>query len=104
MVSWDNGGSLSVAWGEDWVRRMDLPTLTIAFDPYDLDAMRELMRQHEKYQQGMLTGDNENGESTSMSIQPEKITVVTLQENGWIRRNIYHYDGTREELYDGKWN
>lgn len=27
-------------------------------------------------------------------------TVETYQNNGWIRKNIFHEDGTTEELYE----
>ena len=101
MVSWDSGGSLSVAWGEDEVRRADEDRPVIRFDPTDLKAMRGLMRRHEELK-NILAGENENGESVTISVEAERITTVTLQENGWVRRNIYHFDGTREELFDGR--
>ena len=102
MVNWDNGGSLSVAWGEDIVRKVEQSFETISFDPSDLKAMRELMERYAEFE-SMLSGENEDGEPLTLSIDREKITTVTLQENGWVRVNVYHFDGTREELFDGKW-
>ena len=74
---------------------------TYIFDPTDLKVMRGLMRRHEEFK-NILAGENENGESVTISVEAERITTVTLQENGWVRRNIYHFDGTREELFDGR--
>lgn len=31
------------------------------------------------------------------------IDVVNFQSNGWTRWNVYWRDGTREELFEGKW-
>ncbi len=101
MVSWDSGGSLSVAYGEDLVRKVEVSERSIVFDPSDLEALRDMMRNHEAYPE-MLAGENENGESVTISVDAELITSVTLQKNGRVRRNIYHFDGTREELFDGR--
>lgn len=49
-------------------------------------------------------GSNENMEDTTTSISHDKIVHVTFQSNGWVRKNIYHRDGTCEEIFDGKWN
>lgn len=74
----------------------------IKFDPADLEGMRELMEEYgdsktEKF------GSNELGENIGISIFKDKIVVVTYQSNGWIRKNIYYQDGSREELFDGKY-
>ena len=34
-----------------------------------------------------------------VSIDNECATVQTLQENGWMRVNVYYPDGTEEEYY-----
>lgn len=52
----------------------------------------------------MFFGTNEDMEDTTISIFHDKIIYVTLQGNGWIRKNIYWRDGTREETFDGRWN
>ena len=44
-------------------------------------------------------GENEDGEKVIVSIDEESAEVKTLQDNGWIRINIYYPDGTEEELY-----
>lgn len=74
----------------------------INFDPYDLDGMRKLMNEHGD-SVSPFDGMNENMEQVSISIAKERIDVVTYQHNGWTRRNVYWRDGTREELYEGKW-
>ena len=48
-------------------------------------------------------GVNTEFEETTISIFPEKIVYVTYQHNGWKRKNIYWRDGTREEMFDGRW-
>ena len=74
----------------------------IAFDSSDLDGMLKLMDEHgdSKFP---FTGTNEQMEQISISIAKDRIDVVTYQDNGWVRRNVYHRDGTREELFEGKW-
>lgn len=47
----------------------------------------------------MLTGENQNGEFTTTSITPDCIILETLQDNGWIRKNVYYCDGLVEEIY-----
>ena len=44
-------------------------------------------------------GENEDGEKVIVSIDEESAEIKTLQDNGWIRINIYYPDGTEEELY-----
>ena len=74
----------------------------IEFDSSDLDGMRKLMDEHgdSKFP---FSGTNEQMEQISISIAKDRIDVVTYQDNGWIRRNVYWRDGAREELFEGKW-
>lgn len=76
---------------------------TFTFDPSDLEAMRKLMDERGD-SDTMFLGVNENMEDTTISVFHDKIIYVTFQSNGWVRKNIYWRDGTREELFDGKWN
>lgn len=58
--------------------------------------MKELGREH-----GMpFLGRNEEDESVVIWIFKDRISVQTLQKNGWLRTNILWADGTREELFD----
>lgn len=74
----------------------------IKFNSSDIDGMKELM---EKYWDSEMpfSGTNEDGEDALISIFCDKIVAVTYQENGWLRKNIYYKDNTREEIFDGKW-
>lgn len=74
----------------------------IQFDPSDFKGMLALM---DKYGDSsyMFPGTNENGETTHISIFKDRILCSTMQQNGWVRKNIYWRDGTREEMYDGRW-
>ena len=74
----------------------------IKFDPTDLKGMRRLMKEHGDSETAKL-GSNENGEDVAISIFKDRIVVVTYQSNGWIRKNIYYPDGSREELFDGRY-
>jgi len=58
----------------------------------------ELLKRH-GYCEG-LSGMNEDGELVIVSIDHERAVIKTSQHNGWIRTNIYHKDGTSEELFD----
>ena len=85
-----------------WTVSWDEPESTIAFDSSDLEGMRKLM---DEYGDGKFpfVGTNEDMEEISISIAKDRIDVVTYQDNGWTRRNVYWRDGTREELFEGKW-
>ena len=82
------------------IEYMGVTEITIDFA--DLDNMREVM---EKYHdtETMLVGENTDGEMTLTSIFEDYIVLVTYQNNYWVRKNIFHWDGTVEELFDGKW-
>ena len=75
----------------------------IEFNPNDIRGMRHLMDTYGE-SDTMKPGINELGEKVMLSIFEDRIVVVTYQHNKWIRKNIYHYDGTREELFEGKSN
>ena len=81
---------------------MEKKDLTFTFDPTDLGAMRALMDEHGN-SNTMFVGVNTDFEQTTISISQEKIIYVTYQHNGWVRKNIYWRDGTREETFDGRW-
>ena len=81
---------------------MEKKNLTFTFDPTDLGAMHALMDEH-GHSDTMFVGVNTEFEETTISIFPEKIIYVTYQHNGWVRKNVYWRDGTREELFDGRW-
>ena len=49
---------------------------------------------------GLFTTTNENNENMIIEITPEYLKTSVLQNNGWIRINIYHKDHTVEELYE----
>ena len=86
------------AWIVTWTEAAD----AIKFDSSDLDGMRRLMDEYGG-SSASFDGTNENIEQVSISIAKDRIDVVTFQDNGWTRRNVYWRDGTREELYEGKW-
>ena len=58
----------------------------IHFDPKNQEAMNALMDEH--------------GESVYISIFEDKIVTMTSQSNGWMRKNIYYRDGSREETFE----
>lgn len=45
-------------------------------------------------------GKNENCENVIYTTDGEHVVVRTYQNNGWIRKNIYHKDGTVEEIFE----
>lgn len=81
---------------------MEKKELTFTFDPADLSGMCALMDEHGN-SNTMFVGVNTELEDTTISIFSEKIIYVTYQHNGWVRKNIYWRDGTREEMFDGRW-
>lgn len=76
--------------------------LLFNFDPTDLSAMRKLMDRHGDSNK-LFVGMNTEAERTTISIFREKIICMTYQHNGWVRKNTYWRDGTREETFDGRW-
>lgn len=76
--------------------------LTFTVDPTDLEGLRKIMDEHGDSKFPFF-GDNEQLEEVMISVAKERIDVTTYQHNGWVRRDVYWRDGTREELYEGKW-
>lgn len=85
-----------------WIVTWNEAANAVEFDSTDLDGMRRLMDEYGG-SSASFDGTNENIEQVSISIAKDRIDVVTFQDNGWTRRNVYWRDGTREELYEGKW-
>ena len=75
---------------------------TIAFDSSDLEGMRKIMAQYGDTEFPFY-GKNEDGESISISVFPDRIVTVTEQANGWVRKNTFYSDGSRDETFDGTW-
>ena len=71
----------------------------IHFYPTNQEAMNALMDEHGK-SKTMYPGTNEHGESVYISIFEDKIVTMTSQFNGWMRKNIYYRDGSREETFE----
>lgn len=73
------------------------------FDPSDRIGMLNLMAQYGESEE-MMFGENEQGETTQISIFLDHIVLVTMQHNGWVRKNIYYRDSyDTEELYECRW-
>lgn len=83
-------------------RRKITMNVQIEFDSSDWDLMFRLMRDYGDSEMP-FKGTNQDGESVDISINPDNITTMTYQSNGWIRENVYHDDYTVEELYHGRW-
>ena len=58
---------------------------------------QELVKKH-GFVEGLL-GLNSDGQYVIVTIDEKSASVRTLQDNSWIRENIYYPDGTEEELY-----
>lgn len=76
--------------------------MTIEFKWNDIDNLREIMNEYGDIDH-MIFGENQDGEDQRISIGQENIFVDTFQMNGWVRRNVFWYDGTVEEIYLKKW-
>lgn len=73
----------------------------LSFNPSNLDSMIDIMDTYGD-DEHIFFGGNENGESVTLSVSSDKITVETYQSNGWVRENTYYRDGTTEELFNHK--
>lgn len=57
---------------------------------------------------GLYTSTNEDGQDVIVQISENTVEISTLQDNGWIRKDIYEYDiddkiWVTSETYEGKW-
>ena len=73
--------------------------LSDAMSSGDLKKMVECMDHNESYPNGLF-GNNSNGEDIFVSVCNEKIILQTFQDNGVVKVNTYHKDGTTEETYE----
>lgn len=80
----------------------DLKLLSTKFDSNNMDVLRSMMDKYGNSDES-FTGTNTNDEQIFVSIYYDYICMETWQHNGWIRKTIYHYDGTIEEIYDERW-
>ncbi len=74
----------------------------ITFDPYDFEDMCKIMDEYGS-SDCPFSGMNKNGEDVWISVFYDRITVKIHQRNGWVRINTHWRDGTREEIFDGRW-
>lgn len=74
----------------------------IQFDSTDWPGMISLMNRHAEFDT-MIECKNQDDELMHLSILEDHIVCVIYQHNHWIRKMMYHRDGTVEEMYDGKW-
>lgn len=74
----------------------------ITIDFSNLDSICEAMDKYHATKASLL-GKNDAGEMVLTSIYEDQIVLMTYQDNHWIRKNVYHRDGTVEEMFDGKW-
>ena len=81
---------------------MEEKALTFTVDPDDPAGMVALMDELGD-SKTLYAGVNVHYEDVNISVFNDMIVVVTFQSNGWVRKNVYWRDGTREELYEGKW-
>ena len=75
----------------------------IKLDTDDRESIVALMDELGSETDTFYSGVNESGETLHISIFPDKISVLVFQGNGWLRRSVYHRDGTSEEIYEGRW-
>ena len=79
-------------------------TSTIEINFNNMKQLRELMNTYGKTRDYTIFGQNEEGESQHIDINPDHIILHTFQTNHLIGKNIYWYDGMIEELFEGKWD
>lgn len=48
----------------------------------------------------IATGTNDCGESVIVITYSDKIVIRTMQDNNWVRINIYWNNGDVEEIYE----
>lgn len=83
---------------------MDKPVGVIDIDFSNINFLRSLMRTYGPTTDYLLSGENSDGDRLVIGINEDNIKCYTYQKNHWIRVNVYWYDGTVEELFEGKWD
>jgi hypothetical protein len=73
----------------------------IVFNPHSLEDMIALMDAYGD-SKTMFPGVNEDGETVHISIFYDKIVVMTFQNNGWHRKNIYRRGRNQRGVIRGK--
>ena len=52
-----------------------------------------------------IYGTNDDGELVRIDVSKNEIVIETLQENGWVRKDVYYYgEDWMEQIYLGKWD
>lgn len=64
----------------------------------DWSTMIKAMNNHEDFD--IICGKNQDDEFVTVGVFADKIMTKTYQNNNWCRVNVYHKDGTIEELYE----
>lgn len=70
----------------------------IMIDTKDYTSLISLMDRADEFKYPLFA-KNESGEDQLISVNNDSITIETFQSNGATRKNIYHRDYTREELF-----
>lgn len=65
-------------------------TLSLKFDPSDWEGMYRLMDRADEFDTMLVGKENSTGNDVWISINPDNITVNTIQSNGWMRINTYY--------------
>ena len=83
------------------IRKMSASELH--FNSRDWAAMKQLCEDHEKYPEARF-GKTSTHEDIMIEIHPDRIITQVFQQNGWVRKNVYHpQEVTTEELYEERW-
>lgn len=72
----------------------------------DFGNPAEVKKANEKYKNldYILSSVNQNGEEQTISFSETGVTVVTYQNNGWVREDYYDVNGYGEgESFSGRW-
>ena len=75
----------------------------ISLMKYTLDDLKQKTLNGES---GLYTSINEEGQDVIVEMNNYCLEIDTFQDNGWIRKNVYEWDGSfwiRSEIYEGKW-
>ena len=84
------------------IRKMSASELH--FNTSDWAAMKQLCEDHEKYPEPLF-GKTSTHEDIMIEIHPDHIITQVFQQNGWVRKNVYHpQEVTTEELYEERWD
>lgn len=64
------------------------------------DLVKDFINDTLTVDKGTYNTTNAYKENLIIDIKGDSLEIITCQNNGWLRHNVYYKDGVKEEYYD----